>query len=162
MPINLRPAKPEDTDTLWDIFHEVGKGGDTYAHTGEMTKDQFITYWLAPTNHVYVAELDGNIAGTFLLRQNHWGRGSHIANGAYMVHSGFRGHRIGKTLGQHSIDEAKRLGFKAIQFNYVVSTNQIAINLWKSLGFNVIGTVPQGFNHAKLGMVDALIMHRFL
>lgn len=162
MAINLRPAKEDDIDILWDIFHEVGKGGDTYAHTGDMTKDQFKTYWFAPTNHVYVAEYESKVAGTFLLRPNHWGRGSHVANGAFMVHSGFRGKQIGKALGEHAISEAKRLGFKAIQYNYVVSTNEPAIKLWQSLGFNVIGTVPQGFNHAKLGMVDTLVMHRFL
>lgn len=160
--VNIRAATPLDTDSLWEIFHEVGQGGDTYAHTGDMTKEQFIAYWLAATNHVYVAEHEGKVAGTFLLRPNHWGRGSHIANGAYMVHPRFRGLGMGRAIGEYSVEEARRLGFKAMQFNYVVSTNQVAVNLWKSLGFTVLGTVPQGFNHAKLGLVDALIMHRFL
>lgn len=162
MSINIRLANPNDTDAIWEIFHEVGKGGDTYAHTGETTYEEFKAYWMADKVRTYVAEYEGVVVGTFILLENRAGRGSHVANGAFMVHPGFHGKGIGKAMGQHAIDEAKRLGFQAIQFNFVVSTNATAIKLWKSLGFSVIGTVPKGFNHAKLGLVDALIMHRFL
>lgn len=164
LPITIRPASPQDNDAIWEIFHQVGKDGDTYAHTEDTTKDEFKAYWLNVNGntHTYVAEYDGKVAATFMLQPNRLGRGSHVANGAFMVHPGFRRQGIGKTIGQYAIDEARRLGFKAMQYNFVVSTNEVAIKLWQSLGFNVIGTVPEGFRHARLGLVDALIMHRFL
>lgn len=162
MSINFRLATKGDTKALWEIFHEVGKGGDTFAHTRETTKEEFEEYWLAKNTRTYVVEFEGNAAATFIILQNRMGRGSHVANGAFMVHPKFHGKGIGKTMGNYAIEEAKRLGYQAMQFNFVISTNTAATNLWKSLDFNVIGTVPKGFNHAKLGMVDVLILHRFL
>jgi GNAT superfamily N-acetyltransferase len=97
-----------------------------------------------------------------MLRKNQQGLGAHVANAAYMVHPDAREHGIGKAMGTHSIRQAKKHGFSAIQFNFVVSTNLIAIQLWLKLGFKIVGTVPKAFNHSKLGLVDVYVMHRFV
>lgn len=160
--IKIRKAKDEDFEDIWDIFHQVVKRGDTFAFDPEASKEDCRTLWMSPSVHTYVAELQNRILGTYILRKNQPGLGGHVANAAYMVHPGARGQGIGKAVGNHSIKQAKKLCFSAVQFNFVVSTNIVAIQLWLKLGFKIVGTVPKAFNHQKLGFVDVYIMHRFV
>ena len=160
--INIRLATLQDYDNIWEIFQEVIKTRDTYVFDHETPKHKLNTYWFADYMHTYVAEINRNILGTYILKPNQVDLGSHIANGSYMVHPKAQGKSIGTAMCKHSLKEAKELGFRAIQFNSVVSTNTSAIHLWKKYGFSVIGTIPGGFNHQKLGYVDTLIMYKKL
>lgn len=109
-----------------------------------------------------VAILDAKVVGTYIIKPNHIGLGSHVANGSYMVHQDHHGKKIGYKLGENSLEEAKRLGFKAMQYNIVVVANESAIRLWKKLGFEIVGQLPKVCNHQQLGYVDAFVVHRFL
>ncbi|MDX1950499.1 MAG: GNAT family N-acetyltransferase [Rickettsiales bacterium] len=157
--LNIRPFKPSDSEAIWQIFSEVIKSGETYVFTTETTKEEAIDYFTSPKNKCFIAEFDNKIAGFYAIRKNRVGLGDHIGNASYMISPYFQGKGIGKALGKHSIEQAKKDGFSAMQFNFVVSTNLPAVNLWKSLGFNIIGTIPKAFRHSKLGLVDAYIMH---
>lgn len=158
----IRLAKTSDEDAVWKIFHAVIQTGDTYVYLPDTPKADLEGLWLAPTMHTYVAEIDGDIVGTFILKANHPGLGSHVANASYMVHPDSQGQGIGSVMCEFSMSEARRLGFSAMQFNLVVSTNKAAVHIWKKMGFAVIGVLPRAFNHQQLGYVDALIMARSL
>ena len=160
--IKIRKAKDTDFEDIWDIFHQVVKKGDTFAFAPKASKEDCKALWMSPSFYTYVAEFQNKILGTYILRKNQPGLGGHVANAAYMVHPGAIGQGIGRALGIHSIKQAKKLGFSAIQFNFVVSTNLVAIQLWLKLGFKIVGTVPKAFNHQKLSFVDIYIMHRFV
>ncbi len=160
--IVVEHAHNSDFEAIWPIIHQVIQGKDTYVFVADSSQDAMKEYWMAKDAFTYVARISGEIAGTYVLRANRPGYGSHVANASFMVNPQYAGRGIGRTMGKHCLNEAKCKGFLAIQFNFVVSTNTAAVNLWKSLGFAVIGTIPQGFNHGTLGLVDALIMHRFL
>ncbi|MEP5612461.1 MAG: GNAT family N-acetyltransferase [Cyclobacteriaceae bacterium] len=160
--INIRKATIEDWDSLWQIISLVIKEGDTYVFAPTSSKETMKNYWLAESNHVFVAETEGAICGTYLLKDNQPGLGSHIANGSYMVHPKFQGRGIGKVMGKHSLETAKHLNYKAMQFNIVVKGNQPAIHLWERLGFHIIGEIPEAFQHTQLGLINAYIMHRKL
>ena len=160
--IKIRKAKDADFEDVWDIFHQVVKRCDTFAFDPKASKEDCRTLWMSPSVHTYVAEFQNKILGTYILRKNQLGLGGHVANAAYMVHHEARGQGIGKAIGNHSIKQQKKIGFSAIQFNFVVSTNLAAIQLWLKLGFKIVGTVPKAFNHQKLGLVDVYIMHGFV
>ena len=155
----VRKAHLEDGEAIWDIFRTVIKTGDTYAFPPDMEKDAALGYWLGEHYLTHVAGAAEAIEGTYVLKANQLGLGSHVANGSYMVHPRSQGKGFGKLMGLHSIEQAKRLGFMAIQFNLVVSTNTWALKLWKSLGFRIVGTVPKAFQHKSLGYVDAHILY---
>ena len=114
------------------------------------------------TQTVYVAVEDGKILGTYYIKSNQPGHGSHVCNAGYIVSTEARGKGIGKTMCLHSLDEAKKLGYKAMQYNLVVSTNKGAVKLWESCGFKIVGTLPKVFNHKELGFVDAFVMFKEL
>ncbi len=159
----LRPATLDDFPAIWEIFQHVITEGETYSYGDEFTREQAIPYWLtAPTTHSVVAELDGKVAGVYALRTNRLGRANHIANGSFMVAPWARKQGIARKLGQDFLKQAKELGYQAAQFNFVVSTNTVAVNLWKSLGFVHVGTSPKGFQHPRHGLVDVYILHQFL
>jgi len=160
--LKIRRADDSDFDAIWEIFHEVMKAGDSYPFSPETTKEEAYDLWMAPHMLTYVAEDEGEIVGTYMLKPNQPGLGSHIANGSYMVRRDARGKGIGMALAEHSLVEAKKAGFIALQFNLVVSTNEAAKALWKKAGFEIIGTVPKAFNHKDLGLVDAHIMYKSL
>lgn len=160
--INLRPAMPSDSDSVWNIFHAVIAAGDAFAFDPQMPRAEALAYWFQKDAHTYVAEQDGQIVGAYLIKPNQPGRGSHIANGAYMVSPTARGLGVGRRLGEHSLREAKKLGFRAMQFNIVVATNTAAVHLWEQLGFRILATLPGVFRHAQLGFVDAYVMFREL
>ncbi len=160
--IEIRRANPADWEEIWPILHAVVASGDTYAYPPEIDKEEAFVAWYGPKSIVYVSLLEGIIVGTYILRPNMPGQGSHVANASFMVHPQWQGRGLGKAMGLHALEEAKKADYKAMQFNLVVSTNKEAMALWKNLGFSIVGTLPKSFRHQKLGLVDAFIMHRFL
>ncbi|WP_228840605.1 GNAT family N-acetyltransferase [Candidatus Protochlamydia phocaeensis] len=160
--INIRQAIQTDFPQIWDIFHQVVKSGDTYVFDPATSYQEAEQAWMIAPLMTYVAEKDNKIVGTYILKPNQGGLGSHVANGSFMVHPQEHGKGIGKQMAFHALSEAKRIGFSAMQFNIVVSTNEAAVKLWKAVGFQIVGTLPGAFNHQKFGLVDAYVMHRFL
>lgn len=159
----LDTARPEDFAAVKEIFLHVVDEGETYSYERDELTDEWIRhYWMDNTIETLVARVDGKVAGVAAIRVNRTGRGDHIANASYIVHWEHRGLGIGHALGRESLKVAKAKGYQAMQFNYVVSTNAKAVALWQSLGFNIIGTMPQGYRHARHGLVDVYMMHRFL
>ena len=149
--VEIRLATEADRDAIWEIFHDVIAPGDTYAFDPQMSRQDALTYWFRSDTHTYVAEQDRHVVGTYILRPNQSGGGSHVANAAFMVASNARGQGIGRAMGEHCLREARRLGFRAMQFNFVVSTNEGAIRLWKQLGFEIVGTLPDAFRDPGKG-----------
>jgi GNAT superfamily N-acetyltransferase len=162
MSSQIRQATAADSDAIWDIFRSVVVSGDTYAFDPGISRDEALAYWLHPSNWRYVAEREGDIVGTYVLKANQPGLGSHVANAAFMVSPRAQGFGVGRAMGEHSLSEARRLGFLAMQFNFVVSTNEIAVRLWQQLGFTIVGTLPGVFRHSQKGFVDAYVMFRSL
>lgn len=160
--IDIRRAEDSDFEGIWTIFHEVVQGGDTYLYDPNTTREEARASWMSRDVSTYVAILDGAVVGTYILRPNQGGLGSHVANAGYMVSKDASGKGIGAALCQHSLEEARRQGFLAMQFNMVVSTNERAVALWQRMGFAIVGTLPKAFRHSRLGPVDAYVMHRFL
>jgi ribosomal protein S18 acetylase RimI-like enzyme len=161
--MNIRPATEADRDAIWEIFHQVVAAGDTYALDPNISREHALAYWFAPGTHTYVAEEPSiGIAGTYILRPNQPGGGSHVANAGFMVSASARGQGIGRAMAEHCLTEARRLGYRAMQFNYVISTNTSAIRLWRELGFEIVGTLPSAFRHPKKGYVDVYVMYRSL
>jgi L-amino acid N-acyltransferase YncA len=159
----LDTATDADFEAVKEIFLHVVDEGETYSYERETLTDQWIReYWIKNTVTTLVARVGGKVAGVCAIRYNRTGRGNHIANASYIVHHEHRGIGIGHALGRESLRVAKEKGFLAMQFNYVVSTNVQAVKLWQSLGFKIIGTMPQGYRHSRHGLVDVYMMHRFL
>lgn len=168
MSVIIREAEPE-TDWLtgiWPIFQEVVRTGDTFAFSPDADEPTARQQWMLPAPaKVFVAvdKSDGAIVGSFYVKANQPGLGGHVANAAFMVVAAASGRGVGRALAEHAIAWARLANFSAMQFNFVVSTNTRAIALWKNLGFSIIGTIPQAFQHQGLGRkVDAFVMHRFL
>ena len=160
--IEIRKAKIEDTNLIWHIIKEVISKGDTYTYDPNSSKETMLAYWLGEDKHTYVATVNEEILGTFVIRDNQPGLGSHIANASYMVSEKAFGKGIGKTMAEFSLEEARRLDYKAMQFNIVIKSNTRAVRLWQTLGFNIIGEIPDAFNHKENGLTNAYIMHRKL
>jgi ribosomal protein S18 acetylase RimI-like enzyme len=160
--IEFRLASADDKPEVWRIIKSVIAGGDTYVFEPWSPEDEMLAYWFSPEKHTFVAILDGSIVGTFWLKANQPGLGSHVANAAYMVSPEAKGRGIGRKMAEFSLVEARKLGFTAMQFNFVVKSNTIAVRLWESLGFRTIGEIPNAFRHASLGLTNAYIMYREL
>ncbi|WPU98536.1 GNAT family N-acetyltransferase [Mucilaginibacter sp. cycad4] len=160
--ITIRKATVADRDPVWQIIREVISGGDTYVFDPASPKEKMLAYWFDPEKHTYVAVDNDDVAGTFVIRDNQPDLGAHVANGAYMISSKAAGRGIGKLMGEYSLQEAKHLGYKAMQFNFVVKSNRRAVQLWQKLGFDIIGEIPDAFNHQQNGFTNAYIMYRKL
>ncbi len=161
--MKIRPANEADRDAIWKIFHEVVADGDTYALDPKISRAGALAYWFAPGTYTYVAEQPAmEIAGTYILRPNQSGGGAHVANAGFMVPASARGQGIGRAMAEHCLNEARRLGFRAMQFNYVISTNTAAIRLWQNFGFEIVGTLAGAFYHPEKGYVDVYMMYRSL
>lgn len=160
--IEIRKAEDRDRPAIWQIIEAVIAGGDTYVFSPDATEDEMMAYWFTPDKYNYVAEIDGEIVATFWLRANNPGLGAHVGNAAYMVSPEAHGKGIGRQIAEWSLEEARRLGFTAMQFNFVVKSNANAVALWQKLGFEIIGEIPDAFNHAKNGLTNAYIMYRKL
>ena len=160
--MNLRQANKADEDAIWDIFHAVIAPGDTYVFDPEMSREEALAYWFRADMRTYVAEKNGRVVGTYILKPNQLGSGSHVANAAFMVASEAQGTGVGRTMAEHCLNEARRIGFRAMQFNYVISTNTPAIRLWQELGFEIVGTLPGAFRHPQKKYIDVYVMYRSL
>ena len=161
-PVVVRSATESDAEGVLAIARELVSDGTTYVFAPETTDDELAAYWLDARARRFVATVAGEVAGCYLLRPNQTGRGGHVANASYAVAQRFAGRGVGRAMGEHSLEEARRHGFTALQFNFVVSTNEAAIALWKKLGFRIVGEIPKAFRHPTRGLVDAYVMHRFL
>lgn len=160
--MQIRPAIDDDKAAIWKIFRAVVAGGDTYVFDPAMPEDEALAYWFRESTHTFVAEHNEQIVGTYILKPNQPSLGSHVANAAFMVSPQAQGLGAGKAMGEHCLTEAAKLGFRAMQFNFVVSTNEPAVKLWQRLGFQIVGTLPGAFRHSTLGFVDAYVMFRTL
>lgn len=160
--IEIRRAEDADKPAIWRIIEAVIAGGDTYAFAPDSSKTDMMAYWFSPDKHNYAAVIDAAVVGIFWLRANQPGLGAHVANAAYMVSPDAKGKGVGRRMAEYSLDEAKRLGFTAMQFNFVVKSNTVAVNLWKNIGFEIIGEIPETFDHSTNGMTNAYIMFRKL
>ncbi|CNJ23370.1 GNAT family N-acetyltransferase [Yersinia aldovae] len=160
--MDVRTATSADFAAICPLFQAVIGHGDTYVFTPDTPKQDAYDYWFGAGVRCWVALHEGRVVGMYKLIDNQRGLGSHVANASFMVDSKVRGLGIGKALGIHCIEQATALGYRAIQFNFVVSTNTLAVTLWQKLGFDIIATLPKAFNHSQLGYVDAYVMHRSL
>lgn len=160
--IEIRPANEKDFDEIYKIFRKVIQRGDTFPYPIETSKEEAYEILMGMQVMPFIA-LDGvKVVGSYHIKANWPGRGAHIANGTYMVDPEYRGKGVGLLLGEHSLKTAKDKGFKAMQFNYVVSTNAAAVHLWKKIGMKIVGTVPRAFDHVSEGLVDTYVMHKSL
>jgi L-amino acid N-acyltransferase YncA len=160
--VTIRPATTADADAIWRIFQAVVAGGDTYTFLPGTPRNEAVAYFLGPGIRSWVLEDEGGVIGMYKLIPNHGGLGAHVANASFMVDPAAQGKGAGRMMGEHCLDAARRAGYQAMQFNFVVSSNTPAVELWKKLGFQIVGTLPKAFRHATLGDVDAYVMHRFL
>lgn len=160
--LEIRKAVAEDKAPVWEIIKSVIASGDTYIFYPDTPREKMLAYWFAADKHTFVALWESKIVGTFFLKDNQPDLGSHVANAGYMVAPAAKGKRVGRTMAEFSLAEARRLGYQAMQFNFVVKSNEVAVRLWLSLGFEIIGEIPEAFQHAQNGLTDALIMYRKL
>jgi len=158
----IRPATDADFDAMWPIFQEIVAAGDTYVFAPDTPRADALAYWFGPGIASWVVEAEGRIVGMYKIVRNQPGLGSHVANASFMVAPSYAGRGAGRHMGLHCLREARRSGFRAMQFNFVVSTNSGAVALWRSLGFAIVGTLPGAFRHRDLGYVDAYVMYRSL
>ncbi len=157
----IRRAEPGDLDAMWAIFQPLLAGGDAFPFGEGFEKATFQLHWFS-SHPAYVACAGGQILGMYKMGANYPDHGAHVASATYAVAPQAQGKGIGRTLVEHSLEQARREGFLAMQFNYVVSTNAPAMALYRKLGFNIAGTLPQAFRHRELGLVDSYVLHRFL
>ena len=157
MTVVIREARATDWPAIYPIFAAITAAGQTYAYPDDLPSSEAQALWMGQ-GRVVVAELDGEVVGTATMGPNRPGRGSHIATGSFMVAPAASGHGVGRRLGEHLVEWARQEGFRGIQFNAVVESNEPAVHLWQSLGFVVIGTVPGAFRHPELGFVGLHVM----
>jgi L-amino acid N-acyltransferase YncA len=157
----IRKAEERDFDQIWHIFHEIVSAGETYAYPQNSSKEEAKKFWIETPRETFVAVDGDEVIGTYYLKSNQVGLGSHVSNCGYMVSSKARGKGVATEMCKHSQTRASELGYRAMQFNFVASSNKNAIKLWKKLGFEIVGKVPRAFNHSKLGFIDALIMYKW-
>ena len=160
--MNIREAIENDWDSIWPIFHEIVLAGETYAYETSTTKEQAEKIWMNTPLKTYVFEEGGHILGTYHLKTNQAGPGNHVCNCGYMVSSLARGKGLATAMCEHSQEIALKLGYKAMQFNFVASSNEEAVRLWVKLGFKTVGRLPNAFKHPTQGYVDALVMYKWL
>lgn len=169
--LTIRPATPSDADSIWKIFQAVVARGDTYTFPPDTPKADAVAYFMGPFDPAQgkegirswvIEDASGRVIGMYKLIPNHGGRGSHVANASFMVDPAAQGSGAGRAMGEHCLEQARQAGYEAMQFNFVVSTNTAAVELWKKLGFQIVGTLPKAFRHATLGKVDAYVMFRSL
>src|SRR5436309_15968774 len=146
--MEIRAATRADRDAIWKIFHEILAAGDTYALDPKMSREDALAYWFRADTQTYVAQKDGTVVGTYILRPNQLGPGSHVANAAFIVASNAQGSGVGRAMAEHCLAEAGRMGFRAMQFKFGVFTNTLAIPLLEQIGFKIGGSLPSAFRHS--------------
>jgi len=159
--MEIRPAVPSDLAAMWEIFQEVVAGGDSLPFSADFDRATFQSHWFG-AQATYLAAEGPDVLGMYRYGANYPGLGSHVASATYLVRPAAQGRGVGRAMVQDSLARARGDGYLAMQFNYVVSTNTPAVELYRKLGFTVVGTLPGAFRHRGLGLVDAYVMHRFL
>ncbi len=160
--MTIRAAGESDSDALWAIIEPIIRAGETYTLPRDMDKESALAYWRSAEHEVFAAEGNGEVVGTYFLRANQKGGGAHVANCGYMTAASAMGRGVARAMCAHSLDRARERGFRAMQFNFVVSTNERAVRLWQSFGFEIVGQLPRAFHHPSMGYVDAYVMYRDL
>ena len=160
--LTIRPAMTTDTKAIWSILEPMIRAGDTYTLPDDLSTEAALAYWFGERNKVFVATEGDAVVGTYYLRANQRGGGSHVANCGYVTASAARGRGVANQMCIHSLQIARSQGFRAMQFNFVVSSNEEAVRLWRRNGFEIVGRLPKAFNHPKLGYIDAYVMYREL
>ncbi|MCV6636132.1 GNAT family N-acetyltransferase [Candidatus Albibeggiatoa sp. nov. NOAA] len=161
--MNIRLFASQDWPAVWHIIQPVFRAGETYAFSPDITEQEAYKVWIEIPKTTFVAvDENDTILGTYYIKPNQPALGSHVCNCGYIVAEQARGQGVASTMCQHSQTEAVAQGFKAMQFNLVVSTNEKAVAAWKKQGFDIVGTLPKAFKHMKLGFVDAFIMYKQL
>lgn len=160
--LHIRPAEPADYPAIARIIMPTIREGATYTLDRDMTERAALAYWLGSDRETFVAEGPLGVVGTFYLKANQAGGGRHVCNCGYMTLHAAAGSGVARTMCERSIELAKARDFRAMQFNFVVSTNKRAVHLWQSLGFDVVGRLPAAFDHPVDGLVDALVMYQKL
>ena len=160
--MHIRPATTADRAAIWSIIGPTIRAGETYALDPDMSEADALAYWLGDDRQTFVAEENGEIVGTYYIRANGAGGASHVCNCGYMTAARATGRGVARSMCLHSMVYARGRGYRAMQFNFVVSSNTRAVALWQSLGFAIAGRLPQAFHHPSLGYIDALVMFRSL
>ena len=160
--IAIRPATGDDEEAIWRVIEPTLRAGETYPLPRDWSQAQALAYWRAAAHEVFVAEDDGEILGTYYLRANNLGGGAHVANCGYMVAAQAQGRGVARAMCAHSLERARVRGFRAMQFNFVIASNERAVRLWQACGFGILARLPGVFAHPRLGDVDALVMLRTL
>jgi ribosomal protein S18 acetylase RimI-like enzyme len=158
----VREAVENDADAIWAILEPIIRAGETYPLPRDMDQESALAYWFSPGHEVFLAEDKGAILGTYFLQANQEGSGAHVANCGYMTAPHATGRGVATAMCAHSLERARQRGFRAMQFNFVVSSNDRAVRLWQKLGFEIVGRLPKAFEHPALGFVDAYVMYRQL
>lgn len=156
----IRPAGPRDREAIWAILEPMLRAGETYAIPADISEADALAYWLGPDRATFVAEREGAVLGTYYIRANQTGGGAHVCNCGYVTGTAARGQGIARAMCAHSLAEARARGFRAMQFNFVIATNEGAIRLWEKMGFATVGRLPGAFLHPRAGYVDALVMYQ--
>jgi L-amino acid N-acyltransferase YncA len=160
--MQIRPARPEDAPAIWAILAPVIRAGETYTLDRDMSEADALAYWLDPAKETFVAEADGRILGTAYMRPNQAGGGRHVCNCGFMTSAEATGRGVARRMCEHALAHARTRGYRAMQFTFVVSTNERAVRLWHALGFETVGRLPRAFRHPQHGYVDALVMSQAL
>ncbi|HEX4201011.1 MAG TPA: N-acetyltransferase [Chthoniobacterales bacterium] len=161
--VTIREAhRPEDLEAIWAIIEPVIRAGETYALPRDWSRQEASRFWFAEGHEVFVAEDEGQIVGTYFLHPNQKGGGAHVANCGYITAAAASGRGVARQMCTHSLAYAKSRGFRAMQFNFVVKTNERAVRLWEGLGFSIVGTLSEAFLHPAHGYTDAYVMYRKL
>jgi ribosomal protein S18 acetylase RimI-like enzyme len=160
--MTIRAALTSDSDAVWAILEPVIRAGETYTLPREMTRQEALAFWFAPSHEVFIAEDHDQAVGTYFLRANQAGGGAHVANCGYITAAAASGRGVARSMCAHSLDRARTRGFRALQFNFVVAANERAVRLWQGFGFEIVGRLPEAFRHPALGYVDAYVMYRML
>jgi len=158
----IRPATAADKNAIWTIMEPILRAGETYTLPRDMDKASALAYWFSGEREVFAFWFNGSIVGTYSLQANQKGGGSHVANCGYMTAVTAAGRGVGRAMCAHSLDRARARGFRSMQYNFVISTNERAVRLWQSFGFEIAGRLPRAFEHPTRGYVDAYIMYRDL
>jgi GNAT superfamily N-acetyltransferase len=158
--MEIRSANTADGSMIWSVLEPVFRSGDTYALPRDIAETDAIAYWCGPHHQTFVAEENSEILGTYYLRANHQGGGDHVANCGYITSTKAQGRGVARQMLEHSLATAAARGFRAMQFNFVVSSNRRAVATWLAYGFEIVGTLPLAFRHPSLGFVDAFVMYR--
>ncbi|WP_375551177.1 GNAT family N-acetyltransferase [Rhodophyticola porphyridii] len=160
--LTIRSWRPDDADRLWSILKPTFRAGDTYTVDPEISRADAISYWTAAEKTVFLAEDRTDLLGTYFIRPNQGGGGAHVCNCGYITAPEARGKGVARAMLAHSLEEARRLGYRAMQYNFVIATNTRAIAIWEQAGFQTVGRLPDAFHHPREGYVDALVMFRSL